>query len=117
MKKYIILLCIIVLLILLSIPYVKVEILTHRYGEEFYDKYMSEGEYYLYILDIAYLKVYDYSECEATVYYMSIDKDFSIMVDFVRNNADSEWEFSGKWRHIYAPDGNGGSVFIWPYYR
>lgn len=97
------------ILILLIIPYIKVEILTWQYGREFASLYrltnMVEG--------IDYFKVMDYSGTSARVYYVTSNRSAGILLTLVQQ--DGQWALE-TWEAIWSKTGSADG-FMWPYYR
>lgn len=108
-KKAIIAAALIILVVIMAIifPYIKAEYLTWRYGNEFVGLEMQTN-----MLDSAkYLKVLKYSECEATVFYVS---DTGDLITFVKD-ADNNW-IRESWKTIWSESGSADG-FYWPYYK
>lgn len=88
-------------------PYIKVEYLTMKYGDEFVG--LEEQTNMLH--DSRYLKVFGYDENEAVIFYVSDSGD---MVTFVKDENGS-WSVK-TWKTIWSTTGSADE-FIWPYYR
>ena len=102
----IICLCFVFLLILFT-PYLKAEILTAKYGKEFYGlqkqtNMLNESDYY---------KVLSYSNDLAKVFYVS---DTGDLLTFEKDSG-GKWKYS-EWKTVWSDSGSA-SEFIWPYYR
>lgn len=102
----IIIVCVAFLLLLFS-PYIKAEILTVKYGDEFdglqkQTNMLSDAEYY---------RVVSYSLDTAKVFYVSNSGD---LLTFKKDSAGA-WKYSG-WKTIWSDSGSA-SEFIWPYYH
>lgn len=97
------------ILIILIVPYIRVEILTKQHGLEFETLYelthMIDG--------IDYFKVMDYSDTSARVYYVGTNRSTGNFLRFVRK--DGQWVLIG-WDTIWSKSGSADD-FIWPYYR
>lgn len=96
-------------LIILIVPYIRVEILTSKYGAEFSTLYKLSNM----LDDIDYFKVIDYSSTSAQVYYVAKDKAAAHLFRFVRK--DGQWILE-RWDTIWSKTGSADG-FIWPYYR
>ncbi len=108
-KKVIIALAILIPVILTAVffPYIKAEYLTWRYGEEF-----TGLERQTNMLNAAdYLKVLEYSEHEATVFYASDTGDVMVFV----KDENSNWTRK-SWKTIWSESGSADG-FYWPYYK
>ena len=111
MKKFIIFIVSILFLCLLLVwivPYIQYETLTAKYGDEFMDLEKNTQ-----MIDEAdYLKVLEYSETFARVYYVS-DTGGDILT-FCKT--DGAWNLErGGWKTIWSKYGNADE-FIWPYF-
>ncbi len=102
----------IVLLIFLAVlfsPYLKVEYLTWRHGDEFTDGYQQTNM----IEEVEYLKVMGYSDTNAKVYYVLGDHAAAVLITFVKQG--NQWVMD-IWEAIWSRSGSADG-FIWPYYR
>ena len=95
------------LLLILFVPYIKAEILTVKYGDEFVGlqkqtNMLSEAEYY---------RVISYSCDVAKVFYVSSSGD---LLTF-KKDATGAWKFC-EWKTIWSDSGSA-SEFMWPYYK
>lgn len=95
--------------ILIAAPYLKVEYLTEKHGGTFAELYHSIGLFE----EIEYLKVMDYSESKAEVYYVVSEKAAGVLAEF-ESRSDS-WELA-EWETVWSSSGSADG-FIWPYYR
>ena len=107
MKKYIILSIVLILLGVIFFPYLKVEYLTMKYGDEF----VGLEQQTKMLNDAKYLKVFSYNDTEAVVYYLS---DTRSLITF-NKDSDNNWQYK-EWRVIWSKSGNADE-FIWPYYK
>lgn len=108
MKKKIIYIIILACFLVFAIlPYLKVEILTLRYGKDF------ERKEYNMITSISYCKVMEYRKNYAEVLYVSKGKA-TIIVKYERDD-NGEWVDS-YWECIWSSSGSADG-FIWPFYR
>lgn len=97
------------ILIILTVSYIKVEILTWKHGPEFKNAYILNN-----LTDeIDYFKVMDYSETSAQVYYVTKARSSGDLFRFARK--DGHWVLE-KWETIWSRTGSADD-FIWPYYR
>ncbi len=102
----------IILLICLAVlfsPYLKVEYLTWRYGDEFTDGYKQTNM----IDEVTFLKVMKYSETSAQVYY--VDRRYEVTDLLTFSKQDGQWVMD-RWETIWSRSGSADG-FIWPYYR
>lgn len=86
------------------------EIQTAIYGHQFINLYRE----YTMIATPDYLKVLEYSDKKAVVYYVSTGKGGNIL-SFTRENSDNGWCFL-KWETVWSSTGSA-SGFVWPYIR
>ncbi|MBQ7936615.1 MAG: hypothetical protein IJ333_09780 [Clostridia bacterium] len=105
-RKMILAVLIIIVLFVLALPYIRVEYLTFRYGTEFAQLEQQTNMLH----DSRYLKVFEYSEDEATVFYASNTGD---MITFVKDG--DTWKLE-TWKTIWSKTGSADE-FVWPYYR
>jgi len=109
MKKFLLNVILVVLLIW-GISILKCEVLTWQYGSQFeivYRENTMMGE-------IDYLKVLDYSEESARVYYVSKNHSGGDVLIFSKQNG--LWKYD-KWeRTVWSKTGSADG-FIWPYIR
>lgn len=107
-KKKIIIVIILLLLIAAAIPYIKTEYLSYKHGTEFSDLYKQTGM----IDDIEYLKVLDYNENSAKVYYIGKNHHDGNIVYF--ENQNGQWLLK-SWETIWSKTGSADS-FYYPFY-
>lgn len=108
-KRTIIATAITTVVILIAIPYLRVEYMSAKHGDTFAKSYHGTGMFE----DIEYLKVMEYSEREAKVYYVLSKKVAGILAEF--ENRNGIWKLTG-WGAIWSTSGSADG-FIWPYYR
>lgn len=100
---------VVIVFLFVLIPYVKVEILTWKYGQEFKNLYKQSA-----MMDqIAYLKVMYYSETRAQIYYVQGEHLGASLYNLKKNN--DKWELD-SWSTVWSKHGSADG-FIWPYYR
>ena len=87
----------------------KCEILTSIHGHEFEEIYRENTM----IGDIEYLKILDYSETSARVYYVTADYGSGNILVFSKVN--SEWTYSSWETTVWSSMGSASDV-IWPYW-
>jgi hypothetical protein len=109
MKKIKIVSILITLCLLMTwiIPCMQNEVLTWQHGTEFTGLQKSTGM----IDEVDYLKVLDYSENFAKVYYVSNDGGGDMLI-FVKDNGN--WKLE-TWETIWSTSGSADD-FIWPYF-
>ena len=97
------------LLIVWGISLGKCEIITLMHGEEFSEAYKENtmmGEQ-------KYLKVLEYSDSQARVYYVGKDNSTGNILRFVKK--ENKWKYD-KWeRCVWSKSGSASEV-IWPYW-
>ncbi len=132
-KKGLVIFIIFVLMLLFIyfiVPYFAINKLTAKYGSEFADLYSENGFYD----DIEYLKVLQYRDERADIYYLtddrlknklsSLDDDHAAILYieenhssasiFIFGDVNGEWKFEG-WDLIRSFSGTAEGV-MWPYY-
>ena len=92
-------------------PYVKVEVLTYFYCNEF--DHINRNDFM--INNEEYLKIYQRTKYSATVYFVEKDKQFAVLAYFYKDS-NGEWVFTGNWECVWSKNGSADD-FIWPYYR
>lgn len=102
----IIILCLFFLLVIFF-PYIKAEILTIKYGDEFEGLQKQTNMLY----EVEYYKVIKYSCDTAEVFYISNSGD---LLTFEKDS-DGAWKYS-RWETIWSNSGSA-SDFMWPYYH
>jgi hypothetical protein len=111
MKKRIIIAVLIILGVFISIwlgAIVKCEILTNLHGNEFTDGYKRTNM----LNKIDYLKVLNYSDTTARIYYVSKGVRSDI-IKFVKK--DGEWELD-KWERTVWDSTGSADGTMWPYF-
>lgn len=94
-------------LLVLFVPYIKAEILTKKYGNEF-DGLQKQTNM---LSDTEYYRVISYSHDAAKVFYVSDSGD---LLTF-KKDATGAWKYS-EWKTIWSNSGSA-SEFMWPYYH
>ena len=107
-KKIIFFLILLLMVVYVVVPYTRVEVLTYRYGNQFENEYNQTTM----VGYVDYLKVMDYSEEEATIFYVTKGVD-GIQMKFLK--IDSFWVLD-EWNVVWSTSGSADG-FIWPYYR
>jgi len=113
MKKFLIssiIVIIILFCVVWGISVLKCEILTYRYGEQFKTVYKENSM----MGEIDYLKVLDYSNNYARVYYVSKNRAAGNILVFMKENA--KWKYH-KWENTVWSKTGSADGFIWPYIR
>ena len=87
----------------------KCEVLTLVHGREFNTVYKQNTM----MGDIDYLKVLDYTDTSARVYYVSAGRSAGDVLDFAKENG--EWVYSDQWHTVWSATGSASEV-IWPYW-
>lgn len=93
-----------------GISIVKCEYQTAKYGFQFKESYREHTM----ITHPDYLKLLEYDDCKAVVYYVKKGEGGNILL-FQRENATSDWSFT-YWKTIWSRTGSA-SGFVWPYIR
>lgn len=113
MKKFllkVILIGLIMFCFIWGISVLKCEILTWKYGGQFKTVYQENNM----MGDIDYLKVLNYSETNARIYYVSKNRAGGDILSFSKHN--DVWKYD-KWeRTVWSKTGSADG-FIWPYIR
>ena len=99
----------IVLIIYIILSYSRVEILTLLHGNEFEGLQKQTNM----IGDSKYLKVFEYSEENAQVYYVEEGGLGGDMLTFEKNN--DEWVMI-SWDAVWSKYGSADDI-TWPFYR
>ncbi len=99
-----------VVLLVWGIFVLKCEFLTYKYGNQF-EKIYKENTM---IGEIEYLKVLEYSDFTAKVYYVSKNYTGGDILSFLKKNG--HWKYN-KWeRTVWSKTGSADG-FVWPYIR
>ena len=88
---------------------VRCEILTYTHKDEFIDEYKQTSM----IENVDYLKILDYSDEEAKVYYVSENEEAGNIITFQKENYS--WIMK-NWETIWSTTGSADG-FVWPYIR
>lgn len=108
--KIALLLIVLVPLLFWAASIVKCEILTFQYGEQFEEIYKENTM----MGEIDYLKILNYSDSSARVYYVSKNRSGGDILIFAKKNGQwfyDRWETT-VWSKMGSADG-----FVWPYIR
>ncbi len=100
----------VIFLLIWGISILKCEILTYRYGSQFSIIYQENTM----IGEIDYLKVLNYSDSTARVYYVSKNRTGGDILIFSR--LSNEWRYE-KWERTVWSKSGSADGFIWPYIR
>ena len=114
MKKYttfILLFLILIVLLYWGGSVVKCEILTKKYVDQFENAYKE----YTMLIDCEKIRVLEYSETSASVYYITQGRGSGSILHFQRKSSQEEWNFV-SWEVIWSTTGSADD-FIWPYIR
>lgn len=110
MKKYVLFLLAIVVFLTVLFPYMRVEYLSYKHGYQFEELYeltnMIDG--------VCVVKVYEYSENYAKVYYVESNRLTGSFVYFCWDNKCHKWVLD-KWETVWSKNGSAEG-FVWPYY-
>ena len=110
-KTIVILLPILCFIVIWGISLAKCEILTLIHGNEFSTQAMYENN--TMIGNMEYIKILDYTDNYARIYYVSEDKSLGNIIEFLK--IDNKWIYS-KWADsLWSTSGNADRV-IWPYW-
>lgn len=102
--------CVVVLFIAIWIfALVRCEFLTVKYGDKFDTIYRENTM----MGDIDYLKVLEYSDNSARVYYVSSDKAAGDVLTFVNN--DGKWSYKDWEQTVWSASGSASGV-VWTYW-
>ena len=88
----------------------KCEVLTLLHGDEF-EKIYQENTM---IGDIDYLKILDYSDTSARVYYVGYKKSGGDVLIFEKQNG--VWKYAAWEQTVWSGTGGSASEVIWPYW-
>lgn len=108
-----VLILVIIFVIILPVLYwltalTKCEVLTLIHGKEFSEIYRENTM----IGDIDYLKVLEYSDTTASVYYVTKNKGSANIIKFSGKNG--EWNYD-SWETVWSNMGSASDV-VWPYW-
>ena len=93
-----------------AISFAQCELLTVQHGQEFKDLYRVNTM----IGEQSYLKVLNYSDTYAQVYYVGINRSGGDILGFSKQN--DRWVYQ-KWeRTVWSKTGSADD-FVWPYIR
>ncbi len=109
MKKFLLIILAVIFLVFICFwfaSYYKYETLTNKYGAPFAELYKETNM----IDEIDYYKVMEYSENNATVYYVTRNAYGNLM--YFEKKAD-QWELK-SWITVWSSSGSA-SGFMWPY--
>lgn len=107
--RYIIILIILCPIIIWLLSLIKCEVLTLLYGQEFESIYRENTM----MGEIDYLKVLEYSDVEARVYYVSAHKSGGDILKFSKN--EEQWCYDSWEKTVWSSTGSASDV-IWPYW-
>jgi len=108
--KYILIFLVVSILLFWVGSILKCEILTYLHGTEFASLYKANTM----IGEIEYLKVLDYSDTSARIYYVSVKGYGGDILVFVKKSG--HWTYD-KWeRTVWSKTGSADG-FVWPYIR
>ena len=102
---------IIIILLILSpwlVSLIKCNVLTLLHGSEFKGRELETNM----LAESDYLRVLEYSENNAKVYYVDRDGVGSVLTF---NKADDEWVFE-SWDTLWSAAGGNADNVIWPYW-
>lgn len=88
----------------------KCEFFTLIHGDKFEDGYLETG----WFNDIRSFKIIEYSQTEATVYYVDADRTVGFTIQFFKNQSN-HFEIK-SWDTVWSKSGSADG-FIWPYIR
>ena len=91
-----------------GILFLKCEILTAFHGEKFTEVYKENTM----MGEIEYLKILNYSDKEARIYYVSQDYLSGDILLFTNEN--DEWQYDSWERTVWSKQGSADG-FVWPY--
>ena len=108
MKKFLIILLFLPILFWLA-SCAKCEVLTYQHGQEFETLYKENTM----IGEVDYLKVLDYSDTSARIYYVGINRSDGNTVKYVKQKG--QWVCE-EWETVWSKTGSADG-FVWPYIR
>lgn len=109
MKKKLVILLALIPIMIWGAALFRCEFLTFKYGGEFKTIYKENTM----MGNIDYLKVLDYSDDMARVYYVSENKSGGDVLIFEKTNG--QWVYNGQWKTIWSDTGSASNV-VWPYW-
>lgn len=107
-KKHLVIVVIFIILAIAIIPYIKAELLTNKYGNQFKELYKQTNM----ISDIEYMKVLDYNNEYSKVCYITANHKSSVIIVFSKEN---ETWILDNWTVIWSQSGSANGL-IWPFY-
>ena len=110
MKKILIIVFILSPLIIWGMSILRCELLTNQHGKEFETVYKENTM----MGEIDYLKVLNYSDVSARVYYVSKNRTGGDILIFSKK--DNQWTYD-KWERTVWSKSGSADGFMWPYIR
>lgn len=107
-RKYVIIAIIIIATFLIVFPYIRVEIKTYMYADEFKD-IINENSM---LEDFAYFKVMEYKKCNAEILCVSKNHSASFLMHYEKK--EKSWYLT-DWKCVWSKSGTADG-FIWPFY-
>ena len=98
-----------VFLLIWGVSILRCEILTYQYGSQFEKVYLENTM----IGDVDYLKILNYTNDTAQVYYVSKNRSSGNILKFHKEK--NKWVCS-EWNTVWSKSGSADG-FIWPYVR
>ena len=99
----------VIFLLVWGVALIKCELLTLLHGDEFKNNYQENTM----IDEIDYLKVLQYSENTAKIYYVTENKSTGEVLMF--KNINNEWVYDQWYGTIWSGIGGSASGVVWPY--
>lgn len=96
-------------LIVWGVSLARCEILTFIHGAEFTDLYETNTM----LGEQEYLKILEYSDEYAKIYYVGTDNSMGNILSFVKNG--EHWDYYRWERCVWSTSGNADGI-IWPYW-
>lgn len=107
-RKYIIITILILSIVLIAFPYIKVEIHSYMYADEFKD-IINENSMFN---DYEYYKVMNYKKYNAEILCIAKNHTASFLIYF--DKQEGSW-YLDDWKCVWSKSGTADG-FIWPFY-
>ena len=108
-SKLILITIILIFIIIWGISLIKCEVFTYQHSQEFDVIYMENTM----MGEIDYLKILDYTDISARIYYVSKDKSGGDILKFTK--IDGQWVYTEWEQTVWSKNGSASDV-VWPYW-